>query len=133
MNNRPNRRLRPLLLVAEATESDYKLLEITLGKEYDLLRANEGCALAELALQCAPDAVLLDIHRPDTNGLETLRELRRRTGHLPLFILTAYAFDTDRRRAEEAGCDALITKPVTPRELKRQLDRCHRQTDGLTK
>ena len=34
---------------------------------------------------------------------------------------------------EEAGCDALITKPVTPRELKRQLDRCHRQTDGPTK
>lgn len=95
MNNRPNRRLRPLLLVAETTESDYKLLEITLGKEYDLLRADEGCTLAELALQCAPDAVLLDIHRPDTNGLETLRELRRRTGHLPLFILTAYAFDTD--------------------------------------
>lgn len=119
--------------MAEATESDYKLLEITLGKEYDLLRADEGCALAELALQCAPDAVLLDILRPDTNGLETVRELRRRTGHLPLFILTAYAFDTDRRRAEEAGCDALITKPVTPRELKRQLDRCHRQTDGPTK
>ena len=46
MNNRPNRRLRPLLLVAETTESDYKLLEITLGKEYELLRADEGCTLA---------------------------------------------------------------------------------------
>ena len=34
----------------------------------------------------------------------------------------AYAFDTDRRIAEEAGCNGFITKPVMPRELKMYLD-----------
>ena len=70
-----------------------------------------------------PDAVLMDIKMPVMDGIEALKEIRLHTDSLPVIMQTAYAFDTDRRVAEEAGCNGFITKPVMPRELKMYLDK----------
>lgn len=70
-----------------------------------------------------PDAILMDIKMPVMDGIEALKEIRRHTAELPVIMQTAYAFDTDRRTAEEAGCNGFITKPVMPRELKMYLDK----------
>ena len=95
---------KPLILIAEDVESNYKLLEIILKKEYDLLWAKNGREAVDY-------------------GIEALKEIRRHTSELPVIMQTAYAFDTDRRIAEEAGCNGFITKPVMPRELKMYLDK----------
>ena len=108
---------KPLILIAEDVESNYKLLEIILKKEYDLLWAKNGKEAVEYAFAEHPDAVLMDIKMPVMDGIEALKEIRLRTTELPVIMQTAYAFDTDRRTAEEAGCNGFITKPVMPREL----------------
>ncbi|WP_300798308.1 response regulator [uncultured Alistipes sp.] len=120
-DNSTTARLKPRVLVAEGIESDYRLLEIAFGHEYDLLRARDGHEAVEIALHRRPDAVLLDINLPGMNGIEALREIRRHTADLPVIIQSAYAFDTDRRRAEEAGCNGFVTKPLTPRDLAKRL------------
>lgn len=109
---------RALILIAEDVESNYKLLEIILRKEYDLLWAQNGREAVDLAFERHPDAVLMDIKMPVMDGIEALREIRSRTTDLPVIMQTAYAFDTDRRTAEEAGCNGFLTKPIMPRELK---------------
>lgn len=114
---------KPLILIAEDVESNYKLLEIILRKEYDLLWAKNGREAVDLALERKPDAVLMDIKMPVMDGIEALKEIRLHTTALPVIMQTAYAFDTDRRTAEEAGCNGFITKPVMPRELKMYLDK----------
>ena len=116
---------KPLILIAEDVESNYKLLEIILKKEYNLLWAKNGkeAEAVEYALAEHPDAVLMDIKMPVMDGIEALKEIRRHTTELPVIMQTAYAFDTDRRIAEEAGCNGFITKPVMPRELKMYLDK----------
>lgn len=114
-DNNPDAR-KPLILIAEDVESNYKLLEIILKKEYELLWAKNGKEAVDYALERHPDAVLMDIKMPVMDGIEALKEIRRHT------MQTAYAFDTDRRIAEEAGCNGFITKPVMPRELKMYLD-----------
>ena len=109
---------KPLILIAEDVESNYKLLEIILKKEYDLLWAKNGKEAVAYALSHNPDAVLMDIKMPVMDGIEALKEIRLHTDSLPVIMQTAYAFDTDRRVAEKAGCNGFITKPVMPRELK---------------
>lgn len=114
---------KPLILIAEDVESNYKLLEIILRKEYDLLWAKNGQEAVEYAREKQPDAVLMDIKMPVMDGIEALKEIRKFSATLPVIMQTAYAFDSDRRVAEEAGCNGFITKPVMPRELKMYLDK----------
>lgn len=114
---------KPMILIAEDVESNYKLLEIILKKEYTLLWAKNGREAVDFAMEHKPDAILMDIKMPVMDGIEALKEIRRYTTELPVIMQTAYAFDTDRRIAEEAGCNGFITKPVMPRELKMYLDK----------
>lgn len=114
---------RPLILIAEDIESNYKLLEIILRRQYDLLWARNGREAVEMTFSRHPDAVLMDIKMPEMDGIQALREIRLRNAGLPVIMQTAYAFDTDRRAAEEAGCSGFLTKPVIPAELKACLDR----------
>ena len=85
----------------------------------------EGLALTEKLIRdnLTPDVIFTDIKMPVMDGIEALKEIRRYTAELPVIMQTAYAFDTDRRTAEEAGCNGFITKPVMPRELKMYLDK----------
>ena len=121
-DNNPDVR-KPLILIAEDVESNYKFLEIILKKECDLLWAKNGREAVDFAMEHKPDAILMDIKMPVMDGIEALKEIRRYTAELPVIMQTAYAFDTDRRTAEEAGCNGFITKPVMPRELKMYLDK----------
>ena len=75
---------KPLILIAEDVESNYKLLEIILKKEYDLLWAKNGKEAVEYAFAEHPDAVLMDIKMPVMDGIEALKEIRLRTTELPV-------------------------------------------------
>ena len=61
-----------------------------------------------------PDCVLTDLLMPEMDGFELVRELRRRPelGHMKIIVLSAKAYDFDRRRAKELGADGYITKPI---------------------
>ena len=98
-DNNPDVR-KPLILIAEDVESNYKLLEIILKKEYDLLWAKNGREAVDFAMEHKPDAILMDIKMPVMDGIEALKEIRRHTAELPVIMQTAYAFDTDRRTAD---------------------------------
>ena len=108
-DNNPDVR-KPLILIAEDVESNYKLLEIILKKEYDLLWAKNGREAVDFAMEHKPDAILMDIKMPVMDGIEALKEIRRHTAELPVIMQTAYAFDTDRRTAEGI---VYATKPLS--------------------
>lgn len=66
-----------------------------------------------------PEVGVLDIGLPGMNGLQLASRLRalvtKRTPRL--IALTGYGQDSDRERSREAGFDAHLVKPVSPREL----------------
>ena len=115
---------RPLILVAEDDDSNFKLIKAIIGKKCEVQWARNGEEIVSLFLENRDkaDAILMDIKMPVMNGLDATQRIRREGGTLPIIMQTAYAFDTDRRIAEEAGCNGFITKPVMPRELKMYLD-----------
>ena len=73
----------------------------------------EGIALADTG---TPDLVILDLGLPDVPGEEVARELRR-SGDVPILILTAKVAENDRIHCFELGADDYLTKPFSPREL----------------
>ena len=60
-----------------------------------------------------PDCVITDIMMPEMDGFELTRELRRRPdlGEMKIIVLSAKAYDFDRRRARELGADGFVSKP----------------------
>jgi CheY-like chemotaxis protein len=70
-----------------------------------------------------PEIILVDLGLPDLDGYEFARVVRSSRGGdaIALVAITGYGQPHDRRRAQEAGFDAHLTKPVDPGELARVL------------
>lgn len=82
-----------------------------------------GLQAVEMAKQQSFDAILIDRHMPMMDGFTAARRIREHeTQHgLPpatLIAVTASAYPSDRRDAEEAGIDGFLTKPFTFEQLR---------------
>jgi CheY-like chemotaxis protein len=84
---------------------------------YHVLEATNGQEGLELALEQAPDVVLLDISMPVLDGFGLAAALRadERTRDLPLIFVTAEADPVIKAKAFETGARGFITKPFDPR------------------
>jgi CheY-like chemotaxis protein len=64
------------------------------------------------------DAVLMDIHMPELNGIEATELIRMFDSEIPVIALTAYNDEMNRTRCAKAGMNGLIEKPVSLHMLK---------------
>ena len=112
---------RPVLLIAEDTDSNYLLVSLMLKKEYDVIRAGNGAEAVRLCAQTNPDAVLMDIRMPVMDGLEATRQIRSSGSQVPIIAVTAFAYDRDRQKALDAGCNEYLAKPLTGDKLRQTL------------
>lgn len=110
--------LRPRVLVAEDNPSNYKLVEVLLRREYDLVHAVNGAEAVRIFQEQGADLVLMDINMPVMDGYEAFRLIRELSPDVPVIALTAYAFETDRRRMFEAGFNDCLAKPLRVDELR---------------
>jgi CheY-like chemotaxis protein len=83
---------------------------------YQVLEAANGQEGLELALDHAPDVVLLEISMPvlDGFGLAAALQADERTRELPLIFLTGEADPVVKARAFETGAHAVIAQPFDP-------------------
>ncbi|MGB7180627.1 MAG: response regulator [Burkholderiaceae bacterium] len=87
---------------------------------------------ADTALQTADyDAVLLDLGLPDSDGLNLLRQLRRRKQAVPVMVVTAREAVGDRIAGLDAGADDYVLKPFDIDELLARLRALIRRAAGL--
>jgi two-component system, cell cycle response regulator DivK len=105
----------PQVLVVEDNERNMKLFrDVLQASGFRTLEASTGERAVELALEQAPDLVLMDIQLPDIDGIEALRRLKadERFAPVPVVALTAQAMEGDRERFLAAGFDGYLSKPV---------------------
>jgi len=114
---------RKSILIAEDIDSNYLLLKALLGKKYQLYRAHNGIEAIDLFKSESPDIILMDIKMPEMDGLEATEIIRELSLEIPIIALTAFAFDTDKKEALNAGCNDFITKPIAVTELKKVLSK----------
>jgi len=84
---------------------------------FSVVSAGTGNAGVQLARQEKPQAILLDLMLPDTNGFKVCEELRRWDAFIPIIILTARGQEIDKIRGLDAGADDYVTKPFSVGEL----------------
>lgn len=111
------------ILVAEDTDSNFLLLSIILRKEYDIYRAHDGLEAVELSKGMTFDMILMDIKMPLMDGLAATREIREFNRNIPIIALTANAYDSDRDKAFEAGCNDYMAKPIMAQALRAMIDK----------
>jgi len=108
------------ILVVEDQEDNRRILRYLLkSADYEVLEAltgEDGVALAERE---RPDLILMDIQLPGLDGYEATRRIKSNPAlrHIPIIVVTSYALSGDDVKAFEAGCDAYVTKPFSPRAL----------------
>ena len=84
---------------------------------YEILSAATGEEGVSLAHNSNPDAVVLDLMLPDTNGFRVCEQLRSLNRLLPIIMLTARSEEADKIRGLDAGADDYVTKPFSVGEF----------------
>jgi two-component system cell cycle response regulator DivK len=113
-----------LILVVEDQEDNRRIMRDLLSSAgYEVIEAvtgEEGVAAADTH---RPDLILMDIQLPGLDGYEATRQIKANPEleHIPIIVVTSYALSGDDVKAFEAGCNAYVSKPFSPRELLAQI------------
>jgi len=112
------------ILVVEDQMPNQKLIEIfirQMNRECDM--AENGKVALDMMRNRKYDIVLLDMHMPVMNGLETIAEIRKDEKLKDCYViaLTADAMKGDAEKYVEAGCDAYLSKPINKLALEKKI------------
>lgn len=112
------------VLVVEDSAVIRRLIEVCLRPaNLEVVMREDGPSGLHAAIAEKPDLLVLDIGLPEMDGWEVLDRLRsdQRTKELPVLVLTAHAEEESRRRADEGGADAFVTKPFQPNDFRQEV------------
>lgn len=113
------------VLLAEDDQRIAGFISKGLGEEGHLVQVvSDGEQALELALagqETSFDVIILDILMPKRDGLSVCRELRTRSCHTPILMLTAMDSLNDRVRGLDSGADDYLVKPFAFPELVARL------------
>lgn len=118
------------ILVVDDNPGSLKLARVLLQKHgYRVSTARDAREALQHLQSGPPHLILLDLQLPGLDGYELARRLKadENTRAIPIVALTAYAMRGDKERAQLAGCDDYVTKPLDTRALPKLIaDRLQR-------
>jgi two-component system cell cycle response regulator DivK len=109
-----------LILVVEDEEDNRRIMhDLLTSAGYEVIEAVTGEDGVSAAETHRPDLILMDIQLPGLDGYEATRQIKANPAlsQIPIIAVTSYALSGDDVKAFEAGCDAYVSKPFSPREL----------------
>lgn len=108
------------ILVVDDHADIRRLLSITLGKQYEVIEAENGTAALHAIRRYHPAAVLLDVMMPgEIDGLQVLDAIKANanTRDILVAMVTARGQQIDRDEANRRGADAYFIKPFSPLQV----------------
>jgi two-component system cell cycle response regulator DivK len=108
------------ILVVEDTEDNRQIIrDLLTSVGYEMIEARTGEEGVAMAIEHRPDLILMDIQLPVLDGYEATRRIKANPAlrHIPVIAVTSYALSGDEAKTREAGCDAYVAKPFSPRQL----------------
>jgi len=107
-----------ILVVDDEIEIREGLEALLTSENFQVTLAETGAAGLQKLEDNPFDLMLLDVSLPDRNGLELLREIRRRDPQLSIILITAFGSIDMARAAFKGGAQDFITGWLAPGETK---------------
>ena len=105
------------ILIVDDEPQIRRVMRTTLTSQgYAVIEAKSGEEALEKLRAERADLILLDVNMPGISGLDTCREIRR-TGDVPIIMLTVRNTEKDKVQALDAGADDYVVKPFGAEEL----------------
>ena len=113
------------ILLAEDTEANAMVTSAFLREwGVEMIRAHDGKEAVDIVSKSPIkefDAILMDVQMPNMDGYEATKLIRKlpnkASAGIPIIALTASVFDEDKKAAKDAGMNAHLCKPFTPKQL----------------
>jgi len=111
-----------ILLVEDDTQLCEQLVRGLTEEGFEARSVRTGAASLESVAERQPDALIVDIGLPDTDGRDLVQALRARGVNAPVLFLTARDALVDRLAGFDAGGDDYVTKPFAFAEVVSRLN-----------
>jgi CheY-like chemotaxis protein len=128
--SKPNRTLmeehdkRKILVIDDNRDAADALVKLLNAVGYEATAAYSGTEGTAQFTSMHPSHVIVDLSMPGMDGYDVAKYLRSSNGKEPLRLiaLSGYGMEEDKKRAENAGFDCHLTKPVGLYELQNVLE-----------
>ena len=113
------------ILLVEDHEMNRELLSDFLNYlSYEVFCLAEGSSFFQMMSQFRPDLVLLDLKIPGIDGYTILQQIQQESHwqQVPVIVVSAYAFKSDRQRALDLGAKRYFVKPVNLSQLQQAIE-----------
>lgn len=113
-----------ILVVDDSPDVRLALATILEDAGHEIVEAEDGDQVFDLAISEKPDLVLLDVMMPRVNGFDALATLKAdtRTNPIPVIMVTAKGRPEDMAMARSLGAVEYITKPWADGDVELRVD-----------
>ena len=118
-----NHKKYTVLVVEDDAANRFLFQQVLELKGFNVICAVNGQEGIQMAQECMPEIVLLDIALPDISGVEVLKIIRNDevTKNIPVVATTAFAMNHDYDRFLTEGFSGYISKPIDVSQFAAQL------------
>ncbi len=111
---------RRKILVVDDNAGNRLLLQYNLEGYFDIDFASNGLSAIDKFINNKYDLILMDIHMPELDGIETtvqIRKIEDGNSRTPIFAITSNMFREQKSKCLDAGMDDYIVKPIHAKAL----------------
>jgi len=108
------------ILAVDDSASIRQMVSFTLQQAgYTVVTAVDGVDGVNKAESEAPNMIITDLNMPNMNGIEMIREIRKKPSgkFMPILMLTTESDDSKKAEGKQAGATGWIVKPFNPEQL----------------
>jgi DNA-binding response OmpR family regulator len=127
---------KPRILIVEDELESQKYFELILKKKFEIDLCDTKKSMYSLLSKQVYNVIIMDIAlKDDTNGVDLIKELKKSTSNIniPIICLSAHSFGEEKIKAEDAGADIYLIKPIKGQILINALEELIVKSLGVNK
>lgn len=115
---------KKVILIAEDETNNFLLIREYLSDlMFTIIHVENGLDAVNICKNRRDiDIILMDIKMPVMDGIEATRQIRIMKPEIPVIAVTAYSYDTDRKKLLESGFDEYLPKPLKRDSLLKMIN-----------